>query len=250
MSGCKKYLRTNLVKSKTLPIFVVPNVQSGRRNPKDYILYTAPAGLFSGKSDPIRFGRLATIRERLALSVFRHNAKFHSMPNVNEISRKTVQGAVPAKSHPYKVSVHAIRRPSNSRGDYITDIYEATSEDEAIGMACVYIAKNFPTYVIQADRIKCIRYPVVDTLAVAKELGRKITDLIEGKDWTNCEEVRAEMDGYNVACDVDYARHSDGYFDDVDLDLRITNIRAEDADCREYPIQLDPADILVYVPNT
>lgn len=166
MSGCENILRADLVKSENFANIVLPNVQSDRRNPKDYILFnTAPAGLFSGKSDPIRFGRLATIRERLALSVFRHNAKFHSMPNVNEISGKvnnstrtaSKKAAKPAVKPIYKVSLRAIGTwaADYKNGVYSSDIYQASNQEEAIGMACEHIKAKFPHHSILADEIKC-----------------------------------------------------------------------------------------------
>ena len=175
---CKNIQVKSLQSQKGFASLLLPNVRSDRRNPEDYIFFnTAPAGLFSGKSDPIRFGRLATIRERLALSIFRHNAKFHSMPNVNEISGKGNNSTLTAsgKKRPaetlirkafestkcpspiYKVSIHALGRFADDfkSGILITDIFQASNEEEAIGMACNEIKRQYPSHTIVAGRIKC-----------------------------------------------------------------------------------------------
>ena len=109
---------------------------------------------------------LAELQGRLALSVFRHNAKFHSMPRTNEISGKgnnstrtaSAKAVNSTVSKPiYKVSIRAIGTwaADYKNGVYSSDIYHASNQEEAIGMACEHIKAKFPRHSILADEIKC-----------------------------------------------------------------------------------------------
>lgn len=72
----------------------------------------------------------------------------------NVKSRKAVQGTVSAHKI-YKVSIHALGPFASDfrSGIYISDIFEASNEDEAVGMACKNIKQRFPLHTIVAEKI-------------------------------------------------------------------------------------------------
>lgn len=70
-------------------------------------------------------------------------------------SKKAVKSTV---SKPiYKVSIRAIGTwaADYKNGVYSSDIYQASNQEEAIGMACEHIKAKFPKHSILADEIKC-----------------------------------------------------------------------------------------------
>lgn len=70
-------------------------------------------------------------------------------------SRKAVQGTVSAQKTIYKVSIHALGpfAADFRSGIYISDIFEASNEDDAVGMACREIKRRFPLHTIVAEKI-------------------------------------------------------------------------------------------------
>lgn len=72
----------------------------------------------------------------------------------NVKSRKAVQGTVSAHKI-YKVSIHALGpfAADFKSGIYVSDIFEADNEDEAVGMACKNIKQRFPLHTIVAEKI-------------------------------------------------------------------------------------------------
>ena len=55
----------------------------------------------------------------------------------------------------YKVSIHALGpfAADFRSGIYISDIFEASNEDEAVGMACKNIKQRFPLHSIVTEKI-------------------------------------------------------------------------------------------------
>ena len=165
MSGSVKNMGTDLVKSKTLLNIVLPNSLSPN---SVYIFFTAHKAGFLRRFHFGGFGLFGDIRRRLALFVFVHNSNFCSqMPNshknlqlaVNNSTRtasvKTAKSA--AKQSIFRVSIRTIGRWSDDykSGAYLSDNYQASSKEEAIGMACEYVKSILPLHSIVASEIKC-----------------------------------------------------------------------------------------------
>lgn len=78
------------------------------------------------------------------------------VPDATANARKRVSKPVQAKPI-YKVSIRAIGTwaADYKNGVYSSDIYQASNQEEAIGMACEHIKAKFPQHSILAEEIKC-----------------------------------------------------------------------------------------------
>lgn len=83
MKGSTKNIEKYLVKSETLPTFVLPNVHysSDRIHISDF---RNKAGLFCGAIHSVNSGRLATITGEARLILLYTQLNFRTMPNVSE----------------------------------------------------------------------------------------------------------------------------------------------------------------------
>ena len=164
-SGCENILRADLVKSEILPIFVMR--QSGQQI-TNYIFYTADnrAGscvlsLRAGHSVARKGGSsFLYIYATNLCTQMRQSEKVSAgapgVPDATANARKRV--SKPAQAKPiYKVSLRAIGTwaADYKNGVYSSDIYQASNQEEAIGMACEHIKAKFPRHSILADEIKC-----------------------------------------------------------------------------------------------
>ncbi len=70
---------------------------------------------------------------------------------------KNSNGATSTKQSIFRVSIRTIGRWSDDykSGAYLSDNYQASSKEEAIGMACEYVKSILPLHSIVASEIKC-----------------------------------------------------------------------------------------------
>lgn len=167
-SGCENILRADLVKSETLPIFVVRTGCRLTEYSQDIFSTADKAALlrrfYFGSLD-----RFAKLQERVALfciSIFQIFSRMRTgenlaagapgVPDATANARKRVSKPVQAKPI-YKVSIRAIGTwaADYKNGVYSSDIYQASNQEEAIGMACEHIKAKFPQHSILAEEIKC-----------------------------------------------------------------------------------------------
>lgn len=167
MSGLEKNMVSSVAVSGNIAIFVVPNFHIAVESFDLSVNRFNTAGSFrciSSGDSGMRVWRLK--RKGLASFVISILKTFAHMPNSSKSSqpaknsnrathRKAVQGAVSAQKTIYKVSIHALGPFATEfrSGIYISDIFEADNEDEAIGMACKNIKQRFPLHSIVAEKI-------------------------------------------------------------------------------------------------
>ena len=170
-SGCENILRADLVKSETLPIFVVPRCRRFTQSQTNIQATANKAGLFFGRFHFGDLDILADFQKGLASFVIYIPQIFVSkMPRCDKNLTANAQGAStstanarkrvskPAQAKPiYKVSIRAIGTwaADYKNGVYSSDIYQASNQEEAIGMACEHIKAKFPRHSILAEEIKC-----------------------------------------------------------------------------------------------
>lgn len=175
MSGCENILRADLVKSETLPIFVVPRCRRFTQSQTNIQATANKAGLFFGRFHFGDLDILADFQKGLASFVIyipqifvskmprcdknlTVNAQGASTSTVN--ARKRVSKPVQAKptKRYYQVSIYAKRYDASAMNLHCSHPFLATSREEAIGMACDHIKERWPKYMVFTDDISC--YPL------------------------------------------------------------------------------------------
>lgn len=166
---CEKYVRANLVKSETLPIFVMANSE----NVGSRITYKPhnKAGSLSDDLVPTSSRCLPKQPRGLASFVTYATNFFPKMANSEKVSAGA-QGASIAtvsarnsafsklvQAHStkryYQVSIYAKRIDICVANLHCSHPFLATSREEAIGMACARIKERWPKYFILAEDIVC-----------------------------------------------------------------------------------------------
>lgn len=174
MKAVQIFLDKNLVVSETLPMFAMPN-HADIISSALYISDRIKAGFLFDNSTLVVLRGLATFNRRLAsLYLYIFNSNFgQKMPNHDKNltatalvasastpnTRKRVSSIVgntqPAKFY-YKVTLHLrpeVTITGCSCGRLITDIYLASTEAEAIGLATLEARRAHPFFVVKTDRI-------------------------------------------------------------------------------------------------
>ncbi len=163
---CEKYVRANLVKSETLPIFVMRD--SDNRIAKN-IFYTTNRRVTVilpfrwSLSRKQKGARLLFVPTQLTFDLKMRDsenvsagAKCASIATVcarNSAFYKPVQ-AHSTKRY-YQVSIYAKRIDICVANLHCSHPFLATSREEAIGMACARITERWPKYFILAEDIVC-----------------------------------------------------------------------------------------------
>lgn len=163
---CEKYVHANLVKSETLPIFVMRD--SDNRIAKN-IFYTTnrrvPVILpfrwsLSRKQKGARLLFVHTqltfdlkMRDSEKVSAGAQGASIATVSARNSAFSKLVQ-AHSTKRY-YQVSIYAKRIDICVANLHCSHPFLATSREEAIGMACARIKERWPKYFILAEDIVC-----------------------------------------------------------------------------------------------
>lgn len=165
MSGLVKNMYSDVAKSQNFAIFVVRTGCRLTEYSQD-IFFTADKAALLRRFYFGSLDRFAKLQERVALFVFIHNQIFSRMrtgenlaDSVNNSTRtasvKTAKSA--AKQSIFRVSIRTIGRWSDDykSGAFLSDNYQASSKEEAIGMACEYVKSILPLHSIVASEIKC-----------------------------------------------------------------------------------------------
>lgn len=156
MSGSVKNMYSDVAKSQNFAIFVV----------REHCNYSSP------KVHIDRFIRrcpclTSTLRSCGVLAKHMGQRFLFCTPNILTLnfwqtmrehvkSSKAARGVVSAQ-HIFRVSIRTIGRWSDDykSGAYLSDNYQASSKEEAIGMACEYVKSILPLHSIVASEIKC-----------------------------------------------------------------------------------------------
>ena len=153
--------------SGNIAIFVVPRTVDGTSS-QNYISQTAnKAGSLFDDSTLVGSRFLAELGGLASYCITYLQTFFRKMPRTEKVSkgaqgvsratvnaRNRVTSSVQTQSI-YKVSIHALGpfAADFRSGIYISDIFEASNEDEAVGMACKNIKQRFPLHSIVAEKI-------------------------------------------------------------------------------------------------
>lgn len=166
---CEKYVRANLVKSETLPIFVVPRFARSNDQAVNIFLTADKAG-FLRQVYSLDLRILADF-EGGSPSLYTYDTNFFlKMPRSEKVSadaqgvsiatvsaRNSASKPIPAKptKRYYQVSIYAKRNDICVANLHCSHPYLATSREEAIGMAVDHVKAAWPKYMICAQDVTC-----------------------------------------------------------------------------------------------
>ena len=155
MSGLVKNMYSGVAKSQNFAIFVVRE-HCNYSSPKVHItrsIRRCPCLTSTLRSCGVLAKHMG---QRFLFALTLTTLNFWQTMREHVKSSKAARGVVSAQ-HIFRVSIRTIGRWSDDykSGAYLSDNYQASSKEEAIGMACEYVKSILPLHSIVASEIKC-----------------------------------------------------------------------------------------------